>query len=309
MAVLEDLEVVAEGLAYPEGPVAMDDGSVLLVEIRRGTLSRVDPDGSVEVVAECGDGPDGAAIGPDGACYLANGGGLWPNRTGPGRIQRADLVTGRVEDLYASCAGRPLHAPNDLVFDAAGGMWFTDTGHGDGRTMDFGSVFYALPDGSSITEVITPTTQANGIGLSPDGAVLYYSETQLARVHRRTVVAPGRLAPIEPISSGTIVLGRVPTFDSLLVGLPGYAELDSLAVDSAGNVCVATLLDPGITVISPDGASVEHLALPADLGEALVTNICFGGPDLRTAYLTLSTTGRLVACRWPRPGLQLAFRA
>jgi gluconolactonase len=85
--------------------------------------------------------------------------------------------------------------------------------------------------------------------------------------------------------------------------LPGYQLLDSMAVDGAGNVCVATLINGGITVISPDGASVEFIST----GDPLTTNICFGGPDLRTAYITLTGTGKLVAMDWPRPGLKLHY--
>jgi gluconolactonase len=74
-------------------------------------------------------------------------------------------------------------------------------------------------------------------------------------------------------------------------------------VDSGGNVCVATISNGGITVISPDGGKIEHVAMP----DPLTTNVCFGGPDLRTAYITLSATGKLVSIPWPRPGLRLAF--
>ena len=81
--------------------------------------------------------------------------------------------------------------------------------------------------------------------------------------------------------------------------------LDSLAVDSAGNVCVATIVNGGITVISPDGGKIEHVPMP----DPLTTNVCFGGPDLRTAYVTLSATGKLVSLPWPRAGLRLAFNA
>jgi gluconolactonase len=83
----------------------------------------------------------------------------------------------------------------------------------------------------------------------------------------------------------------------------GLRLLDSLAVDSAGNVCVATLINGGITVISPDGVSVEFIPT----GDPLITNICFGGPDLKTAYITLTSTGKLVAMDWPRPGLKLHY--
>jgi gluconolactonase len=90
-------------------------------------------------------------------------------------------------------------------------------------------------------------------------------------------------------------------------GFGGYRELDSLAVDSAGNVCVGTLLGGGITVVAPDGTS-ELYSLPDGMADLLVTNICFGGDDLTTAYITLSQTGRLISCRWPRSGLRLAHQ-
>jgi gluconolactonase len=76
-----------------------------------------------------------------------------------------------------------------------------------------------------------------------------------------------------------------------------------MAVDVAGNVCVATLVNGGITVIAPDGEVLEHVST----GDPLTTNLCFGGRERRTAFVTLSSTGRLVALEWPRPGLELAF--
>ena len=108
------------------------------------------------------------------------------------------------------------------------------------------------------------------------------------------VVGPGEVAAT--CRSG-------PVAATLLCGLPGFQLFDSLAVDGAGNVCVATLVNGGITVISPYGEVLEHVAT----GDPLTTNICFGGPDLRTAYITCSGTGRLLAVDWPRPGLRLAY--
>jgi gluconolactonase len=102
-------------------------------------------------------------------------------------------------------------------------------------------------------------------------------------------------------------VGKQPGFGasggSLLAGLPGLQLLDSLAVDGEGWVCVATLANGGITAISPDGARTEFYALP----DPLTTNICFGGRELRTAFVTLSGTGRLVSFEWPRRGLALAY--
>jgi gluconolactonase len=88
------------------------------------------------------------------------------------------------------------------------------------------------------------------------------------------------------------------------VGLPVYQLFDSLAVDGEGNVCVATLINGGITVITPSG---ETSHIPT--GDLLTTNICFGDNDgsgeYRDAYITVSGTGKLLHCRWPNKGLRL----
>jgi gluconolactonase len=213
-----------------------------------------------------------------------------------GSIQRVDLATGEVTTLYTESSSGPLRAPNDLVFDAHGGMWFTDHGVRLERTSDRTGLHYAQPDGSSCVEVVFPLDAPNGIGLSPDGSVLYAAETHTGRVWAWDVTGPGQVPPNTlPTGNG----GR------LLAGVPGMQLFDSLAVDGEGWVCVGTLVNGGITAISPDGATVEHHPLP----DPLVTNICFGGDDLRTAYCTLSGTGQLVAVEWPRKGLPLAFRA
>ncbi len=298
---------LASGLQFPEGPIAMRDGSVLLVEIKRGTLSRVGPDGTVTVVAELGGGPNGAAIGPDGAAYVCNNGGFqWHEVAGftvpgdqpasytGGSIQRVDLASGRVETLYTECDGHPLRGPNDLVFDRRGGFWFTDHGKIRERERDRGGLYYARPDGSAIREVVFPLDSPNGVGLSPDNGRVYVAETYTGRVWQWDLTAPGQVAAGMPLAPGG---------GTLLAGLAGFQLLDSLAVDADGNVCVATLVNGGITVLSTFGEVLEHVAT----GDPLTTNICFGGRDLRTAYITCSGTGRLLTVDWPRAGLRLAY--
>ena len=298
---------LATGLRFPEGPVAMDDGTVLLVEIERGTLSRVSPDGTVDVVADCGGGPNGAAIGPDGAVWITNNGGCFefvdlggmlvpgpvPSSWSGGCIQKVDPTSGSVQTVYTECDGRPLRAPNDLVFDRHGGFWFTDHGVRLERSSDRTGVFYAAADGSSIREVLFPLDAPNGVGLSPAGDRLYVAETHTGRVWAWDVPEPG-------VAQGS---GLLEPHGDLLCRLPGHQLLDSLAVDGDGWVCVGTLLNGGITAISPDGSRLEHH--PAD--DLMVTNICFGGPEGRTAYATASSSGRLLTAEWPRSGLRLAY--
>ena len=136
----------------------------IVVEMKAQRLTRVLPDGRKEVIAQLGGGPNGAAIGPDGAMYVANNGGAWGWAEGPahlpgapppsysgGSIQRVDLKTGAFTTLYDTCDGRPLNSPNDLVFDDQGGFWFTCYGQSDGEVRRLGALYYAKADGSKIT--------------------------------------------------------------------------------------------------------------------------------------------------------------
>ena len=298
---------VASELSFPEGPVALPDGSVVVVEMMKQCITRIMPDATKQVVAEIDGGPNGLALGPDGALYLCNNGGSFSKRIhngltypGPfdpdlyigGRIQRVDLNTGEVTDLYTQCDGRKLRGPNDIVFDKQGGMWLTDHGIRHDRDFDLTGIYYAKTDGSMIREVIFPCQAPNGIGLSPDGQTLYWAETFNGRVYQANISGEGEVSGFNASNPR-----------SCLCGLPGLQYLDSLAVDSAGNVCVATLVNGGITVISPSGEIIEHIAT----GDPMTTNICFGGTELRTAYITLSGLGKLVSMTWPRPGLKLNF--
>ncbi len=174
---MTDIAVMATGLRFPEGPVVLKDGSIALVEIARGTVSRVALDGTVSVIAEPGGGPNGLALGPDGMLYVCNNGGFaWheepgmirpigtPETYSGGRIERIDPRTGACTVLYESCGDTRLKGPNDIVFDRTGGFYFTDLGKARHRDRDQGSVYYARADGSFITECVHPILTPNGIG-------------------------------------------------------------------------------------------------------------------------------------------------
>jgi gluconolactonase len=202
--------------------------------------------------------------------------------------------------LYTECDGDQLVAPNDLVFDSTGGFWFTD--------FRGSRIYYARPDGSLIRPIEAPASEPNGIGLSPGEEVLYWAQTTSRQVHRRRLAGPGEIVASRGYNPTAAMLADAPDRWSLLVGLPGAAEFDSLAMEENGALCVGTIVDGGVTVIDPEDGSYQSYTLPPELADPFVTNICFGGPDLRTAYLTCSKTGRLVSCPWPRPGLQLNFQ-
>ena len=300
---MSNYEVIATGLEFPEGPVVMPDGSIILVEIKRGTITRVDPDnGSVDVVARPGGGPNGAAIGPDGALYVCNNGGFeWGENRGltvpglvaddysSGRIERIDLETGAVDVVYADVDGVPLKGPNDLMFDSTGGFWFTDHGKMRARTRDRGGLYYGKADGSSVREISFPLDGPNGVGLSPEEDRVYVAETHQGSILYWELDGPGELAGSPH--------GR------FLARPAGRKLFDSLAMDAEGNVSVATIQTGGISTFTPDGEELDFFAVE----DPLCTNICFGGADMKTAFITLSGTGKLIRSDWPRPGLVLPY--
>ena len=297
------LREIATGLEFPEGPIAMPDGSTLVVEIRCGKLTRVGADGSVDVVADLGGGPNGAARGPDGAIYVANNGGfawseiggvMWPfdrermTNQPPdfvgGWIDRVDLDTGTHTVLCREYDGYPFCGPNDLVFDREGGFWFTDFGKQRPRDADRGSLYYVTADGTEVRRAAFGLWGPNGVGLSPDGDRVYVAESMTGRVLAWDLAGPG--------------VAREPR--TVVEATKGH--FDSLAVEASGNVVVAAIGE-GLCIVKPDGSGHEYVPLP----DAMTTNLCFTGDDLKTARVTLSGRGRLVELDWPRPGLPLAF--
>ena len=303
MGTTAEVREVATGLQFPEGPIAMPDGSVLVVEIRRGTLSRCSANGTIDVVADLGGGPNGAAIGPDGACYVVNNGGfLWSELDGMlipfdlktmsnqpadftgGWINRVDLDTGEHTVLYTECEGMAFRGPNDIVFDTEGGFWFTDFGKSRAHDVDRGGLYYATVDGTSVTQVARGLLGPNGVGLSPTGDRVYVAESYTGRLNAWDITGPGKVAT----STATV-----------LEATKGH--FDSLAVEAGGAVVVAAIGE-GLCVVQVDGGH-NYVALP----DRFTTNVCFGGDDMQTAYATLSGSGRLVTLDWPRPGLELAF--
>ncbi|HEX3456201.1 MAG TPA: SMP-30/gluconolactonase/LRE family protein [Gaiellaceae bacterium] len=288
---MSTLHTVATGLRFPEGPVALDDGTVLVPEIEGAALARVAPDGAVTRI-HVGGGANGAALGPDGAVYVDNSGGFTfgtddDGIRGPvggkegnpgGTVQRVDLDTGEVADVLTHVDGERLGGLNDIVFDETGSCYVVDTGRGE--------IHYADVIARTIRTVASGLTLPNGMGLSPSGDRLYVNETYVGNVDVWDVVAPGELAD-----------------QRVLFNDGGEHGFDGLAVDGAGNVCAANLAASGVSVISPDGEEIARFATP--VRDTYITNLCFGGPDGDTAYIASAGRGILYAIRWPWGGLRL----
>lgn len=303
-----EFEVLCDGLGFPEGPVILDDGSVLVVDIEHGTVLRV-RDGNSAVVSSPGGGPNGLAMRDHRTGVIANNGGfLWtqvngvsipidhathtnepPGFTG-GWMEEVDLAEGTVTRITGEFEGRPLRGPNDLVFDEVGGLWFTDHGKGRLESVDRGALFYLAPD-DELRRVAFPLLGPNGVGLSPDGRVVYVAETHTGRLWAWDLAGPGVVAP----AAGGLAVRH----GGRCVAATPYS-LDSLAVEADGRIAIGGLGD-GIVVVTPDGEEVDVHPIPGDI----TTNIAFGGADMRDAVITLSRSGRVVQCRWPRPGLEL----
>jgi gluconolactonase len=209
--------------------------------------------------------------------------------------------------LYSQYNGGRLCSPDDLVFDSKGNFWFTDWGKQRATDRDITGIYYAHADGSTILQPISGRSAPNGIALSPDDSRLYVAET-----YARWIV-------YWELSAAGVIKKNPNTLDGsylLTAGIPGQGTLDSMAVDEEGNVYVATMLpqgqDPsvpgGITVISPDGEILDYIELMVEgKPEPLPSNLCFGGPERRTVFITLAGTGRLVACEMKIPGKALHF--
>lgn len=294
--------LLADGLAFPEGPVAHDDGSVLVSEMAAGRITKVHPDGSTETLAHTGGGPNGIGRLPDGRLVVCQNGGSrfgigpWPydfdgcamlyRPTGPPDapvtpqlqlVDEAGGVSTVATDFIARNGERqPLIRPSDICVDSHGGFYVTDGGTVNGRTRSVTGLLYGTVD-DGLREVVYPLEMPNGTALSPDEAKVYVAETRTRRVWEFGIDEPGHIGSARGLST-------VPSGGPLNVG-----GADGLCVDESGRILVATLGEGGVTVFSPDGDRLGHI--PAD--DPMTTNMTLS-LDSRDLYLTLASTGRLV---------------
>jgi gluconolactonase len=302
---------LARGLAFPEGPIVDDDG-LLVSEMAAGRVTRLAPDGTTEVVAETGGGPNGLGRLPDGRLLVCQGGGSrWQTRPWPfdlpGSVDLTlpagpadDALTPQVQvidrdgavttltDRFVGVDGveRPLGRPCDVCVDAEGGFWMTDGGASHGRDRGMSGLLYGAPDlalGAPLREVLYPLEMPNGVALSRDGAHVYVTETRTRRVWALGVAPGGRVESARGFA--TVPSG----------GPMNFGGADGVCVDDAGRVIVATLGTGGVTVFSPAGELLGALVLD----DRMTSNAVFD-PTSPSLFVTLGSTGAvLVIDDWP----------
>jgi gluconolactonase len=281
-------ETIVSGLGLLEGPVWRPaTGDLLVTVVGSGVLQRVDVEkGSVSRFASTAGGPNGAYPCSDGGVLVTQNGGLdWdaigiPNPapsepTTPG-IQRVD-PDGSVRLLTEG--GGPFRAPNDLAVSPDGAVWFTDPPQFPPPAEPVGRVWRWVVGEQSRPELFAAGFQyCNGIGFDADGNVLIVEARGLLRL------------------SGEGAAGHSWLIETLPHGGDGFA------FDTEGNIYVAG--GRHVTVVSPSGSVVEVLDVPG--APAMVTNCCFGGPDLRTLFATEGRGGQVLAFPgMPVPGVPL----
>jgi gluconolactonase len=265
-------ERLATGFGFTEGPLWHPDGFYYFVDIRRSTLHRLIPGKEPEVVrANTGEG-NGTTFDREGRLVLCEGG----NR----RVTRM-AADGRVDVLVDRYEGKRLNRPNDVVCRSDGSLYFTDPGLrvplGE-RELPYAAVYRIAPDGT--TALVADCEYPNGLAFSPDERVLYVANTRWTQY----------IHALELDAGGALVRRRI--FADMSSDEPDGVP-DGMKVDVEGRIyCTG----PGGTwVFAPDGRRLGIIRTPE-----IPANLAFGGPDLRTLFLTARTS--IYALRAKVPG-------
>lgn len=281
--------VPAIGVAFTEGPAATAEGTVYFSDIMNNRILQFMPGERLfEVYRQPSGRANGLLFDPQGRLLACEGNEMGPN-DGNRRITRTDLATGQIDVLCDSFGGRRLNSPNDIACTSDGHIFFTDPCYGDRSTMelDHESVIHVDPDGNSAIAVSQPDIQRpNGIHLNPDETTLYIVDSSHEMGGNRKIWAFS-------LDANRRVSGRRLVYDFA----PGRGG-DGMAVDRDGTLHIAagihrprgphetTDVKPGIYRITPAGELLGRVPIVEDV----LTNVTFGGPDLKTLYITAGKT-------------------
>jgi gluconolactonase len=286
-------------VAFTEGPAAAADGTVYFSDIANNRILRYSPaSGRFDIFRQPSGRANGLLFDHEGSLLVCEGNEFGPN-DGHRRVTRINVATGNVEVLCDQYQGRRLNSPNDVACTTDGHIFFTDPCYGDRTTMelDHDSVYHIDPDGRVAIAVSQPDIQRpNGIHLSPDERTLYL-------VDSCPVIGGNRRIWAFKLDRHRCLSGQRSVFDFA----PGRGG-DGMAVDRNGTLYVAagvsrprgphetTDVPPGIYLITPDGGLRGRIPIVEDV----LTNVTFGGDDLRTLYITAGKT--LFSTRVATPG-------
>ena len=273
---------IATTVAFTEGPVVDRDGNVYFTELVFQRIMKLTPQGVLTVFRERSNNANGMLIDPEGrliACEGAESQRMGVLQTFKTQVTRTDLKTGKIEVLADNYQGKPFVGPNDVTIDSKGRLYFTD--------LTVGAVYRLDAPGKIVRILSTPEIQRpNGIQISPDDSTLYLIEANGAQGGARMI----RAYDLRP--DGTVTNMRVHYNFS-----PGRSA-DGMSIDSQGNLYASAgmgqlrgtseTLDTktGIYVISPKGTLLKFIPIPEDY----ITNNAFGGPDMKTLYVTAGKT-------------------
>ena len=269
--------VLATGLAFPEGPVYLGDGSLAFTEIRGQCVMRY-ADGTTTVIAKTGGGANGATLDADGAIWVANNGGLSLGRTGywklpeleEGRIQKV-TPDGACIDVVSDLPGELPHRPNDLCFGPDGKLYFTDPRNWeDLRDLQPGRIWRYDPATEAADVLAELPLFPNGIAFGPDASRLYVNQTMGMKVFELSWSPEG--------------LGEPREWVTLPAGFP-----DGLCFSADGDAYVAGASADVLQIIDADGELKDTIEFPEGSDP---TNCCLGDGTL---YVTCSTSGEILA--------------
>jgi gluconolactonase len=280
-SIAQQIETAAT-VAFTEGPAADRDGNVYFTDIINQRIMKLGTDGALSVYREKSNLANGLLIDPQGRLIACEGAAFerpGVKLTGTPRVTRTDLKTGQIEVLASSYEGKPLVGPNDVTVDGKGRLYFTDLA---------GAAVYRIDAPGRISRLLAaPDLQRpNGIQISPDDRTLYLIESNQAQGGARLV----RSYDLRP--DGTV--GNMKVHYNFSPGRSG----DGMSIDAQGNLYVSAGMNQlrgssetlankaGIYVISPEGKLLKVIAVPEDF----ITNNAFGGPDMKTLYVTAGKT-------------------
>jgi len=269
---------IAATVAFTEGPTVDREGNVYFTEITTQRIMKLGTNGLLSTYREKSNAANGLLLDPEGRLIACEGGELerpGVKVAGSPRVTRTDLKTGKIEVLADNYQGKSFTAPNDVTIDSKGRLYFTDL---------IGVAVYRLDGPGKLERILAaPDIQRpNGIQISPDDRKLYLIEANGAQGGARMI----RSYDLQP--NGTVTNMKVHyNF------YPGRSA-DGMSIDTQGNLWASAGLNQlrgtsetldtkaGVHVISPEGKLIQFIPIPEDT----ITNNAFGGPDMKTLYIT-----------------------